>query len=224
MRFVENPVGKKIIMSISGLLLLLFLIIHLIGNSTIYIGPDGINAYAKGLHSLPPVVWIFRIVMLLIFAFHIYFGIKLTLENRNAKPDGYAINKSLKSTFGSRTMIWTGLIVLIFLIYHLLHFTFQIIHPHFIASQHLDYLGRPDVFKMIVVSFQKTSITLIYAIGLIALMFHLTHGVQSIFQTLGLNNDRFLPKIKVFGLLLAAIILVFYIAIPTVILTGIVKT
>lgn len=224
MRFVENPVGKKIVMSISGLLLLLFLIVHLIGNSTIYIGPDGINAYAKGLHSLPPVVWAFRIVMLIIFAFHVYFGIQVTLENRQAKPNSYAINKRLKSTFSSKTMIWTGLIVLCFIIYHLLHFTFQITQPHFVASKNLDYLGRPDVFKMIVLSFKDMGITLIYAVGLGALMLHLTHGLQSLFQTLGLNNDSFMPKIRAFGLIFAIFIFVAYMAIPGSILSGFIKT
>ncbi|MCX8027246.1 MAG: succinate dehydrogenase cytochrome b subunit [Thermodesulfovibrionales bacterium] len=223
MRFVENPVGKKIAMSVTGFLLLAFLFIHLIGNSTIYLGPDGINTYAKGLHSLPPVVWTFRIVMLIIFALHIYFGIKVTLENRQAKPNGYAISKNINSTLSSRTMIWTGLIVLAFVVYHLLHFTLQVTQPHFITSKNLDYLGRPDVFKMIVLSFQRIGITLIYAIGLLSLMLHLTHGIQSLMQTVGLNNERFMPKFRLFGLIIAVFLLVAYLSIPTVVLTGVLK-
>ncbi|MFQ3573562.1 MAG: succinate dehydrogenase cytochrome b subunit [Thermodesulfovibrionales bacterium] len=224
MRFTDNPVGKKIIMAVTGLFLLLFLIVHLIGNSTIYIGPDGINTYAKGLHSLPPLVWSFRIAMLLVFSLHVYFGIRLTLENRQAKPNGYAISKTLKTTFGSKTMIWSGLIILAFLIYHLLHFTLQVTQPHFVAVQNPDAFGRPDVYKMIILSFQKIAISLIYAVGLSALMIHLTHGVQSIFQTLGINNDRIMPKIKALGIFVAIVLLVAYMAIPTAVLTGILKT
>lgn len=221
--FAESPVGKKLIMATTGLLLLGFLLIHLIGNSTIYIGPNGINAYAKGLHSLPPFVWTFRIFMLVLFVTHVYFGINLTFQNRQAKPQGYAISKHLSSTFSSRTMIWTGLIVLVFVVYHLLHFTFQITSVPVKSYEHLDHLNRPDVFKMVVTSFQDLAVVLLYACGLTALMLHLLHGIQSLFQTTGLNNDSLMPKIKTFGYLIAVVVFVAYLAIPAVIMAGLLK-
>ncbi|MCX8070255.1 MAG: succinate dehydrogenase cytochrome b subunit [Thermodesulfovibrionales bacterium] len=223
MRFIDSPIGKKIIMAVTGLILIMFLFIHLLGNSSIFLGQNGINLYAQSLHSLPPLVWSFRLVMLAVFLIHIYFGIRLTLENKEAKPIGYAVNKSLVTTTAAKTMIWTGLIILSFVIYHLLHFTLQITAPHFLTSQNLDYMGRPDVFKMIVLSFQKISISLVYALALIALMLHLSHGIQSLFQTLGLNTYSLMPKIKIFGTALALILLIGYLSIPASIITGIIK-
>ena len=223
MRFIDTPIGKKIIMSVTGIILIKFLFIHLIGNSSIFLGPNGINLYAQSLHSLPPLVWGFRAVMLFIFLVHIYFAIKLTLENKEAKPVAYAIDKTLVATFSSKTMIWTGLIIFAFVIYHLLHFTIQITTPNFAASLNPDNLGRPDVFKMIVLSFQKGTISFVYAFALLALMLHLSHGIQSIFQTLGLNTQTLMPKIKIVGTVVALLILIGYLSIPTAILMGIVK-
>lgn len=219
----ENPVGKKLIMATTGLLLLGFLVVHLIGNSTIFVGPNGINAYAKGLHSIPPFVWTFRILLLLLFITHVYFGIKLTFQNRQAKPQGYAINKQLSSTFSSRTMIWTGLVVLVFVVYHLLHFTFQITSVPVRSYEHFDHFNRPDVFRMVITSFQDLSVVILYTGGLTALMLHLLHGIQSLFQTVGLNNDSLMPKVKTFGYLLAIVVFVAYLAIPAVIVTGLLK-
>ncbi len=223
MRFIDTSIGKKVIMAVTGIALVKFLFIHLIGNSTIFLGPEGINAYAKGLHSLPPIVWGFRLIMLLIFGIHIYFAVQLTLDNKKAKPIGYSVDKNLAATFSGKTMIWTGLIILGFVIYHLLHFTLQITSPYFIASSHPDNFGRPDVFKMVILSFQKISIALIYALSITALALHLSHGVQSIFQTLGLNGDYLMPKIKALGLALALILSIGYLSIPAAIQLGIIS-
>ncbi len=223
MRFLKSSVGRKIIVAVTGIVLVKFLLIHLLGNFTIFLGPEGINVYAKGLHSLPPLVWGFRLLMLLIFCIHIYFAIQLTLENRKAKPFGYAINNSQTATFSSKNMIWTGLIILAFVVYHLLHFTFQVTSPYFIASANLDMYGRPDVFKMVVLSFQKATITLLYITSLVAILLHLSHGIQSIFQSLGINNDRLMPKIKVFGLALAFLLSFGYISIPAAVQVGLIK-
>jgi succinate dehydrogenase / fumarate reductase cytochrome b subunit len=223
MDFFKNPVGKKIIVALTGIVLVKFLFIHLLGNSTIFLGPDGINAYANGLHSLPPLVWGFRVLMLLVFGIHIYFAVKLTLENKKAKPIGYAVNTSVAATFNSKNMIWTGLIILAFVLYHLLHFTFQVTSPYFIASANLDDYGRPNLFKMVVLSFQKGSITLLYAVSLFALLLHLSHGIQSIFQSLGLNNDSLMPKIKVFGITLAVFLIIGYLSIPAAVQVGLIK-
>ncbi len=221
--FLKSMVGRKIVMAVSGLMMVLFVIAHLLGNTSIFAGPDGINAYASKLHELAPLVWTYRLVMIIMLSLHVFYGIQLTWENDRAKPQGYAVKRSLRATFAGKNMIWTGSIVGIFLIYHLLQFTLQVVNPEIAAGRHPDAAGRPDVFHMVVLSFQRSLISFIYAGAMIALVLHLTHGIQSLFQTLGLNNDRTLPALIKFGTLAAVIIFLGYIAIPLVILTGVVK-
>ena len=127
MKLTSSSVGKKILMAITGQVMVLFVIVHVIGNSTVYF--NWLNDYAEHLHSLPPLVWAFRLVMTFALLFHVYLAIKLTLENSAAKPDGYAVKKTLKATFASKNMIWTGLAIVAFLLYHLLHFTVQVTNP-----------------------------------------------------------------------------------------------
>jgi len=221
MPFLKSTVGRKMLMAITGLMMLLFVVIHVIGNSTIYFG--WLNAYAEHLHALPPLVWVFRLFMLTMFSLHLVFGIQLALENRAAKPDAYALKKSLRASFASKNMIWTGLIIAAFLVYHLLHFTAQVTNPAISSGNNLDSLGRPDVFKMVVLSFRNIFISSLYVGAMVALAFHLIHGMQSFFQTLGLNNDSTFPVIVRGGTLAAVIISLGYIAIPLLIFTGTVK-
>ncbi len=223
MSFLKSMVGRKIIMAVSGLVMVLFVAAHLLGNTSIFAGPDGINAYAHTLHELGPLVWTYRLVMIILFSLHVFYGIQLTLENDRAKPLGYAVDRSLSATFSGKTMIWTGSIIGVFLIYHLLQFTLQVTNPEIAAGRNLDAAGRPDVFHMVVFSFQRSLVSFIYVGSMVALGLHLTHGIQSFFQTLGLNNDRTLPALIKFGTFAALILFLGYIAIPLVIFAGIVK-
>src|SRR5208283_4616000 len=217
MQFLSSTVGRKIVMAVTGIILLAFLVIHLFGNSLIYVG--WINAYGERLHSLPPVVWVFRIVMLCVFAIHIYFGTMLTLENNAARPAPYAVKKNLRATFSGRTMIWTGLLIVVFLVYHLLHFTMRVTNPD--ISNSIDALGRLDVFKMIVFSFKNFAISGIYFAGMIILALHLSHGVQSFVQTFGLNGDKTIPTVEKAGTTVALILFLGFVSIPVVIILGI---
>jgi len=214
-------VGRKMVMAVSGLLMVLFVVGHLVGNSTIYWGAGGINAYAEKLHALFPLVWGYRVVMVVLLGLHVFLGIQLSLENNAAKPQGYAVDRNLKATFGGMSMIWTGLIIGGFLLYHLLHFTFQLTDPELSALRHPDVLGRPDVYHMVVGSFQKMLVSLIYVGALTALAFHLSHGIQSLFQSLGLSSDRTLPVMEKTGTVAAVVLYAGYIAIPLIILIGI---
>jgi len=214
----QSPVGRKILMALTGQLMVLFLVIHALGNSSIYFG--WLNAYADRLHALPPLIWIFRTVMAAVFAVHVFFGVVLTLENRGAKPVHYAVNKSLRATFASRNMIWTGLAIGGFLIFHLLHFTLQVINPEVSAVMNRDALGRPDVFGMVLHNFQQSVIVLVYGVAMVALVLHLVHGIGSSFQTLGLNNDRTMPVLDRAGSGAALLIFLGYMAIPLLIFLG----
>ncbi|WP_026362238.1 succinate dehydrogenase cytochrome b subunit [Geopsychrobacter electrodiphilus] len=219
MHLLQSTVGRKILMAVTGLLLVGFVTVHLLGNLSIFAGPDGINAYAVHLHSLGALVWVFRLIMLVLFAVHITLGVQLSLENRTANPINYSIKSRMKTTFSSESMLYTGLILLAFLIYHLLHFTLQITNPEISAHNlPLDAMMRPDVFTMVVLSFQKVFISLVYIVGMIALFLHLTHGLSSFVQTFGLNNGPSLEKVSLCGKLLAVGYLLAYVAIPVFIL------
>ena len=217
MGFLSSSVGRKILMAITGFLLVLFLCVHLLGNSFIYF--NLINAYGEGLHSMPPVVWMARIGMIILFAVHIFYGITLTLENNAARPQAYSVKKSLRATFAGKTMIWTGLVIAAFLIYHILHFAMKVTNPD--ISHELDEVGRDDVFRMIVFSFQNILIAGAYIVALIAVFLHLFHGIQSFVQTFGLNSDESIPVVEKTGKGIAFILFLGYLSIPVAIILGI---
>ncbi len=217
----KSSVGKKIVMAVTGLMMIFFVVMHVLGNLTIYVG--GLNAYAEHLHSLQPLVWANRILMLPMLLLHLLVGIQLYLEDRSARPQDYAVTKTLSTTFAGRTMIWTGLMIGVFLIYHLLHFTLQVTHPEISARMNIDSMGRPDVFKMVMISFQNFLVAFIYIISMTALFLHLSHGIQSSFQSLGLNNEDTLPVIAKMGSVAAVILSIGFASVPFIILIGILK-
>jgi succinate dehydrogenase / fumarate reductase cytochrome b subunit len=217
MHFFKSTVGRKIILAISGQMMVLFVVAHLLGNSTIFV-PGGINAYAGHLHNLTPLVWTFRLLLLVMVISHIYFGILITLENRAAKPLSYAVNKRLKTTFAGENMIWSGVLLALFIIGHILHFTARLTPD---ISSRLSYLSRGDLFdvhSMVVGSFQHGVIASIYMAAMGALFLHMFHGIQSFFQTMGLNNERTMPVIIRAGRTAAFIFLIGYASIPLFIL------
>ena len=207
-------------MSITGQLLIIFVLIHLIGNSTIFFGPNGINAYAEHLHGLPPLVWAFRLFMLAAVSVHICYGVMLTLENKAANPGAYAVKRQLKASFASENMVWTGALLGCFIVYHLLQFT---IHgtPDVVVG--MDAANRPDVFRMVVTSFGHALISLTYMIAMVMLFLHLSHGIPSFLQTMGWNNEKTIPVFGTGGKVISAILMLAYISIPAVILAGLLK-
>lgn len=222
MILLQNRVGRKIVMSVTGFAMVMFVIIHLLGNVSLFSGPGGINAYAKLLQSLGPFLWTVRLAMLIAVCLHILFAVLLTLENRAAKPQQYAVRNDLSATFAGRNMIWTGLLIAIYLVYHLLHFTLTVIYPELSAYRNPDAAGRPDIFRMVVLNFRNISVAGLYVLAMAALGLHLSHGLQSMFQTLGLNSERTLPVIIKIGTIGALILFLGYISIPASVVSGLV--
>jgi succinate dehydrogenase / fumarate reductase cytochrome b subunit len=214
-------VGRKIIMAVTGIVLVAFVCVHLLGNSSLFFGADALNAYAQKLHSLGPFVWVFRLVMLAAFAIHIIFGIQLTLENKAATPDKNVQVKRLRTGFGAETMVVSGLVLLAFVIYHLLHFTVRVTNPEIYVP--LGDGGMVDVFFMVVKGFSSALPVLIYLIGMGFLFLHVGHGFQSMFQTIGLSNDKSLPATTVASKIVAVVLLLGYISIPLLIVFGGIK-
>ena len=221
MQLTQSSVGRKIIMAVTGIVLVAFVCVHLLGNSSLFVGADAINAYAQKLHSLGPFVWVFRLVMLAAFAIHIFFGIQLTLENKAATPEKNVQVKRLKTGFGAETMVISGLILLAFVIYHLLHFTVRV--PGMGVYEMNEATQMVNVYTMVVTAFMSLLKVAIYVIGMVFLFLHVGHGFQSLFQTIGLSNDQSLPVMGLLSKLVAVVLLLGYISIPLLIVFGCVK-
>jgi succinate dehydrogenase / fumarate reductase, cytochrome b subunit len=219
--FYQSSIGKKITVALTGLILILYVLGHLAGNLQIYLSPDRLNTYAEFLRALGPLLWLIRIFLLATFVIHIVATVQLTIQNRRAKPQKYAVPGYRKSTLASRTMIISGLIVLCFVIYHLLHFTFQTTNPEFHELR--DSAGRHDVYRMVVLGFQQPVISFFYALGLFLLTLHLSHGFASVTQTLGINNRKLEGFVSTGGQTLAWLVFAGYVSIPLTILLGIVR-
>ena len=221
MQLTQCSVGRKIIMAVTGIVLVGFVCVHLLGNSSMFVGADAINAYAQKLHSLGPFVWVFRLVMLVAFALHIAFGIQLTLENKAATPEANVQVKRLKTGFGAETMIVSGLVMLAFVIYHLLQFTVQV--PGMGVYEMNEATQMVNVYTMVVAGFKSVLPVIIYLVGMLFLFLHVSHGFQSLFQTLGLCNDKSLPVTGMVSKLVGFVLLLGYIAIPLSIVFGYIK-
>jgi succinate dehydrogenase / fumarate reductase cytochrome b subunit len=208
--------------------MVLFAVVHLLGNSSIFGWLNGgINAYAEHLHSLPlPIIMGFRLVLFVIVCVYIWFGIQLTIENRGGRPQEYAVKATQKATFASENMIWTGVLLGLFLAYHLAHFTFQVISPETAALSNLVPLHDamvPNVMGMVVAGFKNFFVSFIYAGAMVVLFLHLSHGIQSFFQTMGWSSDKSQPVIIKVGTLVALCLFLGYVIIPLTIFAGILK-
>jgi len=221
MQLFRSSVGRKLFMACSGLILAGFVGAHLLGNTTLFAGSAAINAYAEQLHKLGPVLWVFRLGLLSALLVHMTFGIWLTLQNRAAKPMGYAKKTTQSTTLAAETMIYSGLALLTFAAYHLLHFTLRKVGLD--PSLFSEATGQIDVFRMVVLSFQQWPLALLYAGGLTALFLHLSHGISSIFQTLGACNEHLLPLLRRAGFVAALALAASYLSIPLLTYFGLVS-
>jgi len=208
-------------MAVTGIILIGFVTGHLIGNLLIYLGPAWINGYSEHLVELGPFLWFIRVFLLFMVGLHIVSAVQLVIENRKARPKNYQFKKTIQTTYAARTMAVSGLIVLAFIIYHLLHFTFRATDP---AIAHLtDSLGRHDVYSMVVRGFQNIYVSAAYIVALGLLCLHLSHGISSLFQSLGLNNERTVSILSWCGKIYSLLLFMGYSSIPTSVLLGLVK-
>ena len=214
----RSSLGKKYLMAMTGLVLFAFVIGHMVGNLQIFLGRDAINGYAKFLKSKPWLLWAARLGLLLMLILHIWAAIKLAVENRAARPVGYANTKWVSASYASHTMVWSGLIIFAFVVYHLMHFTFGTLNPAYLELK--DPSGRHDVYGMMIEGFSHPAVSLFYIVAMGLLCLHLSHGVSSLFQSLGLRNGCYRSLIDRFAQASALIIFVGNCAIPVAILLG----
>lgn len=221
-KYLKSSVGAKHVMAITGLLLVGFVIQHMVGNLQIFIGQEAINSYAANLKALGPLLWVARAGLLLIFVVHVASALRLVSMNRAARPVAYKKFKPDRSSFASRTMMMSGLIVLAFLAFHLLHFTLGG-GPLDKQFNLIDSVGRHDVYNMVVLGFQLPAVTIAYVIATVLLCLHLSHGVTSMFQSIGLNHPKYNGIFNLAGPVIATIVLIGNTSMPIACLAGLVK-
>ena len=213
--FLGSSIGKKVVMATTGLVLVGFVVGHMIGNLQVFMGADALNEYGEFLrHFLHGQgIWIARAGLLLAVALHIWAATSLTLTNWSARPEGYREWQARESTYASRTMVWSGPILAVFIFYHLAHFTTGAAHPDFAGT---------DVYRNVVVGFQNPFASAFYILSMLALGLHMYHGVWSMLQSLGLSHVRWDPWRKLLSGAVTGLVVAGNIAVPVAVLTGVV--
>jgi succinate dehydrogenase / fumarate reductase cytochrome b subunit len=240
-RYAGSSVGGKHLVAITGLALLGFTFVHLLGNLQIYAGLSGpeagqdtINAYAKFLKDMGPSLWLARAGLLAIFVLHITLALRLNLKSRAARPVRYHYFDTLKATWASRHMVSTGIVVGLFVLFHLAHYTFAVVTPAEVKDAHgnvysinfldlRDAAGRHDVYSMAVYGFRNPLVSGVYVACMVALLLHLSHGAGSTFQSLGLNGGRWRAITNGLGLVGAYGIALGNISMPLAVLFGLIQ-
>lgn len=211
LRFYQTTVGKKAVMAVSGVILFGFVLVHMAGNLQIYEGPEKLNSYAKLLRSVPAMLWGARITLLVMVALHIWSSVQLALLKRSARPVGYVKKETLQASYATRTMYWSGPIILCFVIYHLLEFTF--------GAGGTPYQDG-NVYANVVNGFRVAPVAGFYILSMILLGFHLNHGLWSMFQSLGFYHPRYTRRIKALAAAFSVLIVAGNVSIPVSVLAG----
>ncbi|HRP01315.1 MAG TPA: succinate dehydrogenase cytochrome b subunit [Candidatus Kapabacteria bacterium] len=244
----NSTIFNKIVMALTGLILVGFIIGHALGNLQVFLGREVFNTYAHFLHSTGELLWVARIVLLISVLLHIVTSMKLKALNSAAKPKKYAVSGYIKSTVYSRSMIYSGLAIFFFLVYHLMHFTMFVTNPEYANmeevygpkletaaivdtnnGQQLIDAGqgiflRHDAYQMVIDGFSHPIVVVVYILAVLFLAMHLSHAIQSMFQTLGFASPKFSPISIYTSKLLAWGIFVAFAAIPiSVLLFGLGK-
>ena len=218
-----SSLGKKFIMAVTGFILFLFVIGHLAGNLQVFLGAESLNRYGEFLQSNVELLWPVRIFLLIMVALHIWSAAKLSRDNYTARPVGYAEYRPVGSSYASRTMLMSGLIVLVFVIYHLLHFTVQTQVINLTGQDFTkleDVKQRHDIFRMMVIGFSNGWVSGFYILGMALLCLHLSHGASSMFQSIGWKNQVWTPVLDKAARVIAFLIFLGYTSIPVAILLG----
>jgi succinate dehydrogenase / fumarate reductase, cytochrome b subunit len=214
-------VGKKVVMAVTGLVLVGFVIAHMLGNLKIFLGAEAIDAYAVFLRTMGEplfpyglLLWLARIVLLTCVALHITAAVQLTRMNWAARPQGYDTKRSIATTYAARTMRWSGVILALFIVYHLLHLTAGVVSFQPGQFVHL------SVYHNVVAGFSVWYVALFYVVAMACLCLHLDHGIWSMLQTLGWNNARTTRALQTLSRGVALAVFAGFISVPVAVLAG----
>ena len=213
-RFLRSTLGLKVVMAVTGAVLVLFLLGHVAGNLLAFSGRAKLNAYAAFLHSNPMSVWVVRAALLLCAAIHVAAATRLVLLSLDARPASYRMKGPRASTYAARTMIWSGPLIALFVIFHLLHLTVGSVHPDFRTL---------DVYHNVVAGLGPWPVAAVYALAMLGLAFHLSHGVWSLCQTVGVNHPRWDRPLRALAVAFAILLACGFVAIPVAVLCGVIS-
>ena len=219
----KSNVGRKYIMAVTGFFMFLFVLGHLAGNLQVFGGPEMINRYGHFVQSNLELVWPARIILLIFLGLHIWSAIVISLENRAARPEAYSVYRPVGSTYASRTMLWSGIIAFIFIVYHLLHYTAEVRYINLTGQNFVTFIDpekRHDIFKMMVVGFSNGWVSAFYLLGVGLICLHLSHGASSMFHSLGWRNETYRPLLDNLARIIAILVFLGYASIPVAILLG----
>lgn len=215
LRFYRAAIGKKVVMGVTGLIGIGFVIGHMAGNLLAFDGPDAINAYAHFLQSSGELLWILRVVLISAVVLHIVAAVQLTIQNRAARPQGYESREPQVSTWAARTMRWGGVILVVFIVLHIMHFTTGDWQPG-------GFFSDTDVFTNIVLSFRIWWVTLFYLVAMVALFLHVYHGAWSSVRSIGLSPPSANPLQRRVALALAVLLFIGFSAVPIAVFLGVI--
>jgi succinate dehydrogenase / fumarate reductase cytochrome b subunit len=217
----NSVIGKKVVMAVTGAVLILFVIMHMVGNLKIFSGAEEINAYSRFLREVGwpelgygQLLWLVRSVLFVCVILHITAAIQLTLMNREARPVGYESRKNVETSWGALTMRWGGVLLAIFIVFHLFHFTGGMVGFQPGQFEHL------MVYQNVVAGFSNVLIALFYIVAMVALCFHLDHGIWSMLQTMGWVNLDNTKSLRIISRLIAIVIFVGFVSVPISVLAG----
>jgi succinate dehydrogenase / fumarate reductase cytochrome b subunit len=210
-RFLQSTIGLKVLMALTGFILFGFTVAHVSGNLLVFAGAEKMNGYAQMLKANAGVLWGARLVLLASVAVHIVSAVKLTARKAAARPVPYGVKEPHGSTFASRTMIMSGPILGLFVAYHLMHLTVGNLHPHF---------DPHDAYHNVIEGFSHAPVALVYIVAMLALGLHLSHGVWSLLQTLGVNRPNWEKTLRRLAVLFGVLVCGGFISIPVAVLCG----
>jgi len=222
MRWLSSSLGKKYVMALTGFFLVFFALAHMLGNLSTFGGADGLNAYAEHLRAFPPLLWAFRAMMAGAVILHLFFGLTLYLQNKAARPIDYACKKNDRTTFSAQSMVWTGLLLLVFIVIHLIQFTFHGLLPAGAIVENTA-AGHFNVFAMVSTSLSSGGLNVFYLAAVVVLLLHILHGAASFLQSLGATNENTFDAITTGGKITAFVIGLGFVLVPLSVLFGIVK-
>jgi succinate dehydrogenase / fumarate reductase, cytochrome b subunit len=219
--YVRSSIGAKHVMAVTGVMLVLFAIVHMLGHWGMFAGRDAYNSYAATLQGLGALKWLVRAGLLGLVIVHIAAGLRLAALNRAARPVRYRVYRTGRTRLWSRTMVLTGLAILAFLVYHILHFTVGMVQPDYFHLK--DPSNKIDAYVMYVRGFQNPAILASYLIGMTLLLPHLVHGISSLFQSLGLKHPKYDAIVEALGPVAGVAIYLGYIIPPIAVASGVLQ-
>ena len=220
----RSTIGKKMIMAVTGLVLVVFVIGHMAGNLQQFLGPEKMNAYAAFLKSTGELLWIARLGLLAVAVLHVLMAYQLWRIKREARPIDYAKREPQVSTLGSRTMRWGGVLLLVFIVFHILHFTTGTVFP--VASQpdaRYPEFSHTDVYGNVVSAFRNPWVVLFYVVAMLFLLLHLFHGAWSSVRTLGLSKPSRDPLHRRVSTIVAVVVWLGFTVVPVAVFFGVIR-